>query len=154
MQNALPISVSVTLERKAPSLPVFVRIPGEPLESWELSGTTLVEGTANGIPIGRRTLKAWGQGSTDWFMEFTAAFCQQAKVTAGSQLTLQLTLADTSLPMELDKLLGARPALKAAWARLTDAQRRDASEHIRAAKQPATRTRRAQALCETLVRKT
>ena len=29
--------------------------------------TTVVEGTVNGFPVGRRTLKAWGRGEEAWF---------------------------------------------------------------------------------------
>jgi Bacteriocin-protection, YdeI or OmpD-Associated/Domain of unknown function (DUF1905) len=136
-------SLTSKLLRKDPRLPVYVVIPGAVIAAWALTGTTVVEGTANGHSFGRRNLKAWGKGTDDWFLDFTAPFCQTAGLAVGDSLTLVFSRADESPPVEIDTLLRASDVLKEAWSRLTDSQRRDASEHVRAAKTSATRERRA-----------
>jgi len=140
------VTVSTVLERKHPSLPVFVVIPGRLIASWKLAGTTVIEGTANGHAFGRRNIKAWGKESDNWFLEFTAPFCRAAGLGVGDSISLQLRVADMSLPAELEILLLTSKARKRSWAKLTDAQRRDASEHVRAAKSLAARKRRAEAV--------
>ena len=136
-------SLTAKLLRKDPSLPVYVVVPGKAIASWKLSGTTVVEGTANGYSFGRRNIKAWGKGSDDWFLEFTAPFCKAAGLGVGSPVRLDLQLADTSPPEELKSLLAGKKAV--AWSKLTDRQRREVSEHVRAAKTEAARLRRAAA---------
>jgi hypothetical protein len=131
------------LLRKDPRLPVYVVIPGTVVAGWALTGTTVVEGTANGHSFGRRNLKAWGKGSDDWFLEFTAPFCEAADINEGESLALVLSRSDESPPAEMALPLCASDGLKEAWSRLTNSQRRDVSEHIRAAKTSATRERRA-----------
>ena len=140
------VTVSTVLERKNPGLPVFVVIPGRFIASWKLAGTTVIEGTANGRAFGRRNIKAWGKGSDNWFLEFTAPFCRAAGLDVGDSISLQLRVADMSLPPELETLLLTSKALTQSWAKLTDAQRRDASEHVRATKSLAARKRRAEAV--------
>ena len=53
------MKLSMPLQRKDPRLPMYVVIPNRYVQSWNLSGTTVIEGTANGFPLGRRTVKAW-----------------------------------------------------------------------------------------------
>jgi hypothetical protein len=144
------MKLTAQLQRKDPSLPVFVVIPGKHVRPWDLDGTTVIEGTANGHDFGRRTLKAWGKGSDDWFVEFTAPFCKTAGLGVGDKLALELRLADTSTPKELERLLSKNRSLKAAWSARSDRERREASEHVRAAKTEATRVRRAEAIAEKL----
>ena len=144
------VRVSARLQRKDPSLPVYVVIPGRHVEPWGLSGTTLVEGTANGYPFGRRTIKAWGKGSDDWFVEFTAPFCKAAGVSVGDGVDLELELADTSTPKELDSILAKSERLTTAWLALSDRERREAREHVRAAKAESTRERRAASIADRL----
>jgi hypothetical protein len=52
MRNQPEVEVSTQLQRKDPRLPVYVVIPGRYVQPWDLSGTTVIEGTANGIPFG------------------------------------------------------------------------------------------------------
>jgi hypothetical protein len=66
------VRLSAQLQRKHPRLPVYVVIPGREVKPWSLAGTTVIEGTANGIACGPRNIKAWNKGSDDWFVEFTA----------------------------------------------------------------------------------
>jgi hypothetical protein len=140
------ITVSTVLERKNPGLPVFVVVQGSFIASWKLAETTVIEGTANGHAFGRRNIKAWGKGSDNWFLEFTTPFCRAAGLNVGDSISLQLRVADVSLPPELETLLLTSKALTQSWAKLTAAQRRDASEHVRAAKSLAARKRRAEAV--------
>lgn len=145
-----PVRLSTRLQRKDPSLPVYVVIPGRHVQRWSLTGTTVVEGTANGVSFGRRTIKAWGKGADDWFVEFTAPFCKSASLAVGDRVALELRIADASTPPELEALLSKNPNAATAWRALSERERRDAGEHIRAPKAPATRERRAMAIAERL----
>ena len=146
MSGMVRATLTSKLLRKDPRLPVYVVIPGKAVASWKLTGTIVVEGTANGHSFGRRNLKAWGKGTDDWFLEFTAPFCQAAALAEGDSLALVFSPADESPPEEIESLLRSSKALSKAWSSLSDSQRRDASEHVRAAKTPATRERRAAAI--------
>lgn len=144
------VRLSTRLERKDPSLPVYVVIPSRHVRPWSLTGTTVIEGTANGVPFGRRTIKAWGKGSDEWFVEFTAPFCKAARLKVGDRVALELRLADASTPMELERFIAKNKSLRAAWLELSARERRDAGEHIRAGKGQATRDRRAASIAEKL----
>jgi hypothetical protein len=144
------VQLSTRLQRKDPSLPVYVVIPGRHLQPWALTGTTIIEGTANGVSFGRRAIKAWGKGTDDWFVEFTAPFCKAASLSVGDRIALELQIADASVPPELEKILSKNMDVAVAWHALSERERRDAGEHIRAAKAPATRERRAVAIAEGL----
>jgi hypothetical protein len=146
------LRLSTRLQRKDPSLPVYVVIPGRHVNLWSLAGTTIIEGTANGVSFGRRTMKAWGKGTDDWFVEFTAPICKAAGLSVGDHVVLTLHIADTSIPTELVRLIGKSRRVTAAWLALTERARRDAGEHIRAAKSPGTKQRRARAIAESLRR--
>jgi hypothetical protein len=98
------VRLSTRLERKDPRLPVYVVIASRHLSPWCLTGTTVIEGTANGHPFGRRTIRAWGKESDDWFVEFTAPFCKAASLNVGDDVALELRLADTSTPKELEPI--------------------------------------------------
>jgi uncharacterized protein YdeI (YjbR/CyaY-like superfamily) len=88
-------------------------------------------------------MKAWRKGSDDWFLEFTAPFCKSAGLSVGNLISLVMKVADTSLPEELESLLAGKKSLSQSWSKLTDRQRREAAEHVRAAKSLVTRQRRA-----------
>jgi len=144
------VRLSTQLQRKDPRLPVYVVIPGRHVQAWRLTGTTVIEGTANGHPFGRRTIKAWGKGTDDWFVEFTAPFCKTARLNVAGRVVLELRLADSSAPKELESLLSKSKGLAAAWLAVSERWRRDAGEHIRAAEAQATRERRAALIAELL----
>jgi hypothetical protein len=127
-------------------MPVYVVIPGRVVAPWKLAGTTVVEGSANGHSFGRSNIKAWGKGSEDWFLEFTAPFCKAARLNVGDAVKLKVGLADTSLPSELEAVLARSKSQARAWSNLSDRQRREASEHVRAAKTEVGRQRRADAV--------
>jgi len=144
------MKLSIPLQRKDPRLPVYVVIPNRHVQSWNLYGTTVIEGTANGFPIGRRTIKAWGKGTDDWFVEFTASFCKTANLHVGDIVSLDVEVADMSVPQELQDILLKSKCLEITWQALSESDRRVACEHIRAAKTQATRERRAAVLAEKL----
>jgi hypothetical protein len=131
-------------------LPVYVVIPDQHVQLWGLTGTTVVEGTANDVSFGRRTIKAWGKGTDDWFIELTAPFCKAASLTVGDRVALELQIADASTPPELETILSRTKSVAAVWLALSERERRDAAEHVRAAKAPATRERRAAAIADRL----
>jgi ribosomal protein L39E len=147
------VRLSARLQRKDPRLPVYVVIAGRHVKPWGLAGTTVVEGTANGFPIGRRTIKAWGKETDDWFMEFTTPFCRTARLNVGDSVVLDLQVADTAVPKELESFLAESKNLAGAWQGLSERWRRDAGEYIRAAKAQATRERRAAKIAGMLQRR-
>jgi hypothetical protein len=150
MSARLKATLSAKLQRKDPGLPVFVVIPDKVVAPWKIGGTTIVEGTANGHCFGRRTIKPWGKGIDAWFVEFTATICKAAGLAVGETIALELWPADSSTPEELDTLISASKGLSRSWSKLTERQRREASEHIRAAKNSSTRERRAKAIADGL----
>lgn len=146
MRRTRRANLTAKLQRKDPRLPVFVVIPAKVVSSWKLTGTTVVEGTANGYSFGRRTIKAWGKGVDSWFIEFTAPICKAAGLEVGKPVDLEFQVADTATPREIEVLLSASTALSRAWAGLSDRERREACENVRAGKSAATRQRRAEAV--------
>ncbi len=150
MSTPSEVTLSTRLQRKDPRLPVFVLIPGRCVRAWKLTGTAVIEGSANEHSFGRRTLKAWGKGTDDWFMEFTTPFCETAGLSVGATVRLSIRLADASTPPELERILWQSQDLNAAWSALSERQRREAREHIRATRTQATRERRAAAIAERL----
>lgn len=135
------IHLPVVIERKQADLPRYAVVPSAVLASWQLSGTTTIELAINDVAVGRRTVKKWDEDR--WFLSITEADCRQLGVDTGASIRLTLRLASEELPEELAELLRAEPAATRAWERLTPAQQRMLREEIAAAKQPATRARRA-----------
>jgi hypothetical protein len=135
------IQLTAVIARKDPRLPRFVIIPSSAIEAWRLSQTTVVEGTLNGHELGRRSLKKWDERR--WFIELPQPLCERAKVDTGSRIQLVLQIAADELPAELEHLLATNPAAKQAWDRLSPGSQRMLRENVAAAKQPATRARRA-----------
>ncbi len=135
------LSVTVPIERKQPDIPRYVVIPTVLIEPWDLLGTTVIEGTLNGVSIGRRTIKHWDDKR--WFIEIPESLCRQAKVDTGDTISLEIRRASTELPEELSALLADNVAAKAMWDRLSKSRQRMFSEHVGSAKNPQTRIRRA-----------
>lgn len=73
-----------TLERHHPELPVFVMVPGEVALGFGKSATFVVEAMVDNQPIGRRSIKPWGDGR--WFMELTKAHGRRLGIAAGSSI--------------------------------------------------------------------
>lgn len=144
------IELTVTVARKAESLPRFVVLPAQVLAPWRLEGTTVVTGTLGGVSLGRRSLKRYDAGR--WFIDLPADLCGRAEVDTGATVTLAVRRAPTALPNELETVLASDAAARATWSRLTPARQRMLSEHVRAAKRADTRIRRARRIFDRAAR--
>lgn len=138
-----PPRFSATVLRKDPSLPRYVVLPNGAVDSWELTGTTVIEVSADGVALGRRSLKRWSPGADAWFFELTEDHCRRAGIDTGDTVRFELGRADETPPPEITGLLESDPAARARWNGLTAAARRSLSEHVRAGRRPTTRQRRA-----------
>jgi hypothetical protein len=139
---AKPLTLTSTVERKYAQFPRFVCIPLAKVAPWKLEATTTVEGTINGVDIGRRSLKRWDDRKC-WWIDLPEPLCKKAGIETGDKVELNLRIASEDLPKELKDLIAKDPQAKARWERLTVGQRRMLREEVSAAKQSSTRTRRA-----------
>lgn len=137
------ITVSSQVIRHHPQFSRLVTIPLEKITPWRLTTTTTVEGTINGIDLGRRSLKLWDERKC-WWIDLPEPLCKKAKVDTGDSVELTIRLASEDLPQELQQLLKENPVAKENWTKLTSAQQRMLREEIFAAKTPATRLKRAE----------
>lgn len=137
-----PIRFRATLMRKDPSLPVFIRVPGEVVAPWRLNEWITVEGTLNGHPFERRTIKDWGKGSADWFVEFVKPFLDAHGLKPGDGVDVELQRADMTMPPEMAKRMTSDPLFARAYEALIPNHKRKAIEHYLEAKTPAGRTAR------------
>jgi len=135
------VRVEGLVQRHHAEMPRYVVVPSTVVASWQLQGTTVVEGALNGMELGRRSLKRWDEDR--WFLDLPERWCRQAGITTGDRVTLELSVASKALPLELERILSESPLAKAMWDRMTLSQKRVLREHVMAAKRPATRTRRA-----------
>lgn len=136
-----PVVIHATVERKRDDLPRFAVVPASAVAAWGMDGTTAVEVCVNDAPAGRRTIKRWD--AARWFISVTEDDCRRFRLTTGDKIKLTLRPASEELPEELSELLRSEEAARASWERLTRGQQRMLREEIAAAKQTATRARRA-----------
>lgn|GEM_PF-3760371 len=129
---------TATLDRHRPDLPVYLVVPARAVDAFDRQATFVVEAMINGRPIGRRSIKPWGDGR--WFMELTKVQCTQLRVGPGDAVDVELTAAP-EVPAELASRI-AEAGLSERWAGLSAADRRALAEHIFAAKKAATRAAR------------
>lgn len=137
-----PIRFRAELQRKNPGLPVFIRIPGATVASWQLEDWRTVEGSLNGHDFGRRTIKDWGKDSPDWFVEFLKPFLDHAGLEPGDSVDVELRLADMTMPPEIAERMQSDPDFARAYEALSPNHKRKAIEHYLEAKTPAGRTAR------------
>lgn len=130
------------LRRKDPGLPVFIRIPGEVVVPWKLADWKTVEGALDGHDFGRRTIKDWGKGSPDWFVEFVKPFLDAAGLQPGDTVDVELRLADMTMPPEMAARMESDADFARAYGALIPNHKRKAIEHYLEAKTPAGRTAR------------
>jgi len=142
MKRSESLKVTTLIEHKHEGLPRFVCIPLDEVAPWKLDATTTVEGTINGVDVGRRSLKRWDDRRC-WFMDLSEALCRKAQINTGDRVDLNLRVASEELPEELAQLIANNSAARDAWKRLTPGQQRMLREEVLAASQPATRVRRA-----------
>ena len=138
-----PITVTTKVIRHNPQFSRLATIPLAKVAPWNLSGTTVVEGTINGVALGRRSLKRWDEREC-WWIDLPEPLCKKAKVDEGDDVKLVIQLASEDLPEELKQLLAENKQAAAKWKTLTAAQQRMLREEIFAARTSATRTRRAE----------
>lgn len=136
------ITVSSKVIRHQPQFSRLVTIPLATIAPWKLTATTTVEGTINGIDLGRRSLKRWDERNC-WWLDLPEPLCKKAKVEVGDNVKLTIRLASEELPHELQQLLKQNPLANANWTKLTAAQQRMLREEVFAAKTSATRLKRA-----------
>lgn len=136
------ILLTATIARKQADLPRFVVIPSAALEPWSLAGTTVVEVVLDDVPVARRTIKRWD--AARWFLNITQQDCARTGLEVGDPVAITLRRAGEALPVELERLLQTDAAAERAWHQLTPSRQRMLREHVAAARQAATRTRRAE----------
>lgn len=135
------ITTDALLERKHPRLAAFVVVPAAAVARWKLAATTTVEGSVDGIAMGRRSLVRWDDDR--WFIELRAETLAELGKEPGERVRLRIARASTELPPELRALLASEPAARARWERATPAQQRMLREEILKLKSAAARDRRA-----------
>ncbi len=135
------IRIEAVVERHHARMPRYVVVPSSAIAQWRLEGTTIVEGTFRGIPLGRCSLKRWDEKR--WYVELRADWCRRTGISTGDRAHLVLEVASTELPDELVKVLSESEAARNCWNRMTANQRRTVLEDVLAAKRSETRTRRA-----------
>ncbi|MDX1541297.1 MAG: YdeI/OmpD-associated family protein [Geminicoccaceae bacterium] len=131
-------SFEATVERHDAALPVYLIVPAWVAEIFGRPGTFVVETRLDGQPIGRRSIKPWGDGR--WFMELTKKHTERLSLRAGDAVKVEVRAA----PEAPADLLARIDALRLTnrWAALSNADRRAASEAVFGALRPATREAR------------
>jgi hypothetical protein len=137
------VRVASTVIRHYPQFNRLVTIPLETIASWELEHTTVIEGTINGIDLGRRRLKRWDDRNC-WWIDLPEPLCRKANLETGTTVELIIRLASEALPEELQNLLNQNAEAKERWEKLTNAQQRMLREEILSAKTTVTRMKRAE----------
>jgi hypothetical protein len=135
------LKLDVVIERKHAEMAAFVVVPAPKVAAWKLAATTTVEGTLDGVELGRRSLQRWDEKR--WFLELRKDHLDAIGKSPGDRAKLVLRRASVGLPAELQALIDSNPAARARWNAHTDAQRRMMREEILGAKTSATRERRA-----------
>jgi hypothetical protein len=135
------LKVDVRIERKHAEMPAFVVVPASKLARWKLTATTTVEGTLDGVSLGRRSLKRWDDER--WFIELRGDLLDAVGKSPGDRATLVIRRASTEVPAELRRLVDTDSEARKRWQSCTEAQRRMVREDILAAKSSGARERRA-----------
>jgi hypothetical protein len=135
------LKVVVRIEHKHAGMPAFVVVPADAVAKWKLTATTTVEGTLDGEPFGRRSLKRWDDER--WFLELRRDFLEALGKAPGVRATLEIRRAATEIPAELRKLIDSDAVAREHWESRTEAQKRMLREEILAAKSSDARERRA-----------
>ena len=127
--------------RKQADLPRFLVVPATLVQAWGIDKTTTVDATINGIAVDRRTLKPWTQDW--WFITITEKDCRKTGIDTGVRVGVTLWRTADELPAELAEVLRQDARAQARWQSLTRSQQRMLRDEVAAAKQSATRHRRA-----------
>jgi len=147
--STAPIRFRTRLLRKDPTLPVFIRIPGEVVAPWSLTAWRSVEGSLNRHAFGRRTIKDWTPGP-DWFVEFVKPYLDSAGLEPGDTVDVELRPADMTMPPEMAERMKSDPDFSRAYETLIANHKRKAIEHYLEAKTPAGRTARLERIARSI----
>ena len=142
MAKQKTIEVTTTVTRHMPQFSRLATIPLEKVAPWKLAVTTVVEGTINGVEVGRRSMKRWDDRNC-WWIDLPDALCKKLSIDDGDKVDLVLRLACEELPQELSDLLTTNKTAKSRWEEMTASQQRMLREEVYAAKSSEARTRRA-----------
>ena len=142
--------LTLTVERKRADLPRYVVLSTAQAHALGVTGTAILDCAFAGLHA-RRSLKRWDEAR--WFFELPDALCKRAGIDTGDVVTFTLSRADESIPEPLRACLDAEPSAWERWRALSEAQRRQTREHVRAAAREATRARRARHFVDSLVRR-
>lgn len=137
----VPIRFRTTL-RQYPGMGPWFRIPARFIREWGLTATTTVEGTINGHPFGRRSIKDSGPKTDDWYMALTKDIAEAIDGKGGDEVEIELRLADMTMPPEMVERMARDPDFARAYEALAPNHKRKAIEHYLEAKTPAGRTAR------------
>ena len=135
------LRLTVRIERKQVQMPAFVVVPADAVAKWKLAATTTVEGSLDGVPLGRRSLKRWDEER--WFLELRRDHLETLGKVPGDRATLEIRRASTEMPPELQALIDSDAEARERWEYRSEAQKRMLREEILAAKSSAARERRA-----------
>lgn len=131
------------IRRKAAGLPRFVVLENGEVDAWQLTGTTpVMVAIEDGQPY-RRALKRWGKGTSWWFVDLTEEMCRRSAVETGDVVQVEITQLESTTAPEILAILAESLDAQVRWDELTPGRKRMLNEHVMAAKQAATRVRRA-----------
>jgi len=136
------INLTSTVIRHHPQFSRLVTIPLDVVAPWNLENTTVIEGTINGVDLGRRSLRRWDDRHC-WWIDLPNALCKKANIDTEDVVDLCIQLASEELPFELESLLNKSELVSSRWKAMTVAQQRMLREEIYAAKSTEARVRRA-----------
>lgn len=135
------ITLDVVIEQKHAEMTPYVVVPAAKVASWKLDATTTIEGSLDGVALGRRSLKLWDDSR--WFVELPRGTLAALGKGPGAHARLSMTVASAELPAELTQLIEADATARARWQAHSTAQQRMLREHIFEARSSETRARRA-----------
>ena len=137
------IKLTSTVIRHHPQFSRLVTIPLDVIAPWKLANTTVIEGTINGVDLGRLSLKRWDDLNY-WWIDLPEPLCRKVNLETGTTVELIIRLASEDLPEELKNLLTQNLQAKERWAKLTKGQQRMLREEIWSARTTMTRTKSAE----------
>ena len=99
LANPKQIVLTTKVVRHQPQLSRFVTIPLKAIAPWEITETTMIEGTINDTELGRRSLKRWDERKC-WWIDLPERLCRKARIETGDSVKLTIRLASEDLPEE------------------------------------------------------
>jgi len=145
-----PFRFRTRLLQNDPRLGLWFRIPARFIPERGLTMSTSVEGSINGHPLGRRTIKDSGPKTDDWYMGLTKALTTAIGGKAGDEIEVELRLADMTMPPEMAERLASDLDYARAWEALKPNHRCKAIEHYLEAKTPPGRTARLEKIARSI----